>query len=70
VAERKENINFYALVQLSEENRFKLKPGYSIHGEIVVQRLPLYKYCIKKLFKGLEPDPVESQPPSAQSVAK
>jgi multidrug efflux pump subunit AcrA (membrane-fusion protein) len=70
VAERKENINFYALVQLSEENRFKLKPGYSIHGEIIVQRLPLYKYCIKKLFKGLEPDPVESQPPSAQSVAK
>ncbi|HLL42913.1 MAG TPA: HlyD family efflux transporter periplasmic adaptor subunit [Segetibacter sp.] len=70
VAERKENINFYALVQLSEENRFKLKPGYSIHGEIVVQRLPLYKYFIKKLFKGIEQDPVESQPPSVQSVAK
>jgi multidrug efflux pump subunit AcrA (membrane-fusion protein) len=70
VAERKENINFYALVQLSEENRFKLKPGYSIHGEIIVQRLPLYKYCIKKLFKGLEKDPVETQPPSVQSVAK
>jgi hemolysin D len=75
VAERKENINFYALVQLSKENRFKLKPGYSIHGEIVVQRLPLYKYCIKKLFKRIEQDPVESQPvesqpQSAQSAAK
>jgi multidrug resistance efflux pump len=51
VAERKENEKFYALVQLPQTNRFQLRSGYTIYGEIVVQRLPLYKYFIKKLFK-------------------
>lgn len=51
VAERKENDKFYAIVELAEAKDFQFKSGYSIHGEIVVQRLPLYKYFIKKLFK-------------------
>lgn len=51
VAERKENDKFYALIELSEANGFQFKSGYAIHGDIVVQRLPLYKYFIKKLFK-------------------
>ncbi len=51
VAERKEGENFYALVELPEANKFKLKSGYAIQGEIVVQRMPLYKYFIKKIFK-------------------
>ena len=51
VGERKENDQFYALVELTETTRFKLKSGYTIYGEIIVQRLPLYKYFIKKLFK-------------------
>ncbi len=51
VAERKENDKFYALVELPQNNRFQLKSGYTIYGEIIVQRLPLYKYFIKKLFK-------------------
>lgn len=51
VGERKENEQFYALVELVEVGRFKLKSGYTIYGEIIVQRLPLYKYFIKKLFK-------------------
>lgn len=55
VAERKENDKFYALVQLPQNNRFQLKSGYTIYGEIVLQRLPLYKYFIKKLFKRFDP---------------
>ncbi|PSR56218.1 hypothetical protein AHMF7605_23290 [Adhaeribacter arboris] len=51
LAERKESEKFYALVQLLQTNRYKLKSGYTIHGEIVVQRLPLYKFFIKKIFK-------------------
>jgi hemolysin D len=51
VAERKENEKFYALVELDETKRFQLKSGYTVYGEIVVQRLPLYKYFIKRLFK-------------------
>jgi len=55
VAERKENDKFYALVNLDETNLFKLKPGYTLYGEIVVQSMPLYRYFIKKLFRKLDP---------------
>jgi len=51
IAERKENEKFYALVELPPSNKFQLKSGFTIHGEIVLQRLPLYKYFVKKLFK-------------------
>ncbi|MEJ7738504.1 MAG: HlyD family efflux transporter periplasmic adaptor subunit [Chitinophagaceae bacterium] len=54
VAERKENDKFYALVQLPVSTRFRLKSGYSIYGEIIIQRLPLYKYFIRKIFKRFE----------------
>ena len=51
VAERKENDKFYALIQLPAVNEFKLKPGYSIYGDIIVQRIPLYRFFINKIFK-------------------
>lgn len=51
VAERKEADNFFALVELPSTESFKLKSGYTINGEIVIQRMPLYKYFIKKIFK-------------------
>jgi multidrug resistance efflux pump len=51
VAERKEADNFFALVQLPQGGKMGLKPGYSINGEIVIERMPLYKYFIKKIFK-------------------
>mgnify|MGYP000474587269 CR=1 FL=1 len=51
VADRKENDKFYALIELSEVPRFQLRSGYAIHGEIIVDRMPLYKYFIKKIFK-------------------
>jgi hypothetical protein len=51
IAERKENEKFYALVKLPKIKGYQLKSGYTIHGDIVVRRLPLYKFFIKKLFK-------------------
>jgi HlyD family secretion protein len=51
VAERKENEKFYALVQLPTLKNYNLKSGYTIYGEIIIDRLPLYKYFIKKIFK-------------------
>jgi len=53
VAERKENQNFYALIAL-DKNEFPLKSGYAVRGEIIIDRLPLYKYFIKKLFKQID----------------
>lgn len=51
LSDRKENEKFYALIELSETSKFRLRSGYAIYGEIVVERLPLYKYFIKKVFK-------------------
>lgn len=51
VSERKENEKFYALVTLPQVERFKLKPGYTVYGKIIIERLPLYKFFIKRLFK-------------------
>ena len=51
VAERKEKEQFYALVELSALNKFQLKSGFTVYGEIIVDRLPLYKYFVKKIFK-------------------
>lgn len=51
VSDRKENEKFYALVELTEVPKFKLKSGYAVYGDIIVERLPLYKYFIKKVFK-------------------
>lgn len=51
IAERKENSGFYALVELKDITQMNIKSGYSVYGEIVVDRLPLYKYFIKKIFK-------------------
>lgn len=50
ISERKENNKFYALVQVENNKTFKLKPGYNVYGEIVTERLPLYKFFIKKIF--------------------
>jgi adhesin transport system membrane fusion protein len=54
LAERKENEKFYALIQLPDSKTFQLKSGYSVQGEIVIRRVPLYKYLIKKLFKRMD----------------
>ena len=54
VSDRKENEKFYALVELSELPKFQLKSGYAVYGEIVIDRMPLYKYFLKKLFKSFD----------------
>jgi hypothetical protein len=54
MAERKEKDQFYALIQLAEANHFQLRSGYSFSGEIIIARMSLIKYFIKKLFKKLD----------------
>lgn len=51
ISARKENDKFYALIRLGKANQFQLKPGYKISGEIITDRLVLFQYFIKKLFK-------------------
>ena len=51
ISARKENDKFYALIRLNNANQFQLKSGYNISGEIITDRLVLFQYFIKKLFK-------------------
>lgn len=51
VSARKENDKFYAYIKLDNAKNFNLKPGYNISGEIITERLFLFQYFIKKLFK-------------------
>lgn len=53
LAERKEQDKFFALIDLPVLNNLEIKSGYSIQGEVVIQKMPLYKYIIKKTFKKL-----------------
>jgi len=60
ISERKENDKFYALIQLEKNKSFNLKPGYGVYGEIVTDRLPLYKFLIKKIFLNTGVKPSQS----------
>jgi multidrug resistance efflux pump len=50
VSESKHDNNFFALVNLPKQSKMQLKAGYSLYGEIVLQRVRLYQYLLKKLF--------------------
>ena len=57
ISARKENDKFYALIKLNNANQFQLKPGYNISGEIITERLIMFQYFIKKLFKEFDKKP-------------
>jgi multidrug resistance efflux pump len=54
VSERKESEKFFALAKLPDDSRFRLKSGYTVKGEILIERMPLYRYIIKKLLKKMD----------------
>lgn len=58
ISERKENEKFYALIKLTNANHFQLKSGYNVSGEIITDRLVLFQYFIKKLFKEFDNKPL------------
>lgn len=58
ISARKENDKFYALIKLSNAKNFQLKPGYNVSGEIITDRLVLFQYFIKKLFKEFDNKPL------------
>jgi multidrug efflux pump subunit AcrA (membrane-fusion protein) len=54
VPERKPKEDFFVIIDLSPSPRFQLKAGYSLTGEIIVERLKIYQFISKKLFRKLE----------------
>lgn len=62
VPERKPKEDFFAIVDLSPQPDFVLKAGYSVKGEIIIERLKIYRYIAKKLFKKFENGPQAVEP--------
>lgn len=52
IPDRKEkDNNFYVLVDLPENKKLNLRSGYSLKGDIILSKMILGKYIIKKLFE-------------------
>ena len=55
VSESDINNKFFCIVKLKKYNeRIKLKAGYSLKGEIFIDKMSLFNYMMKKLFKKLD----------------
>lgn len=74
VPERKPKEDFYVLIDLTDSRKFLLKAGYSLRGEIIVERTSIFRFIVKKLFRKIEDTstapPIASQvkPPVIQQV--
>ncbi|NNC95985.1 MAG: HlyD family efflux transporter periplasmic adaptor subunit [Chitinophagales bacterium] len=52
VSSRSEEKNFHILVDIKDENpNIILKGGYGVQGQVILNRVRLYKYLLKKVFK-------------------
>ncbi|MGB5417505.1 HlyD family secretion protein [Algibacter sp.] len=60
--------NFYVLISLSENQKLNLRSGYSFNGDIILEKMVLGKYIIKKVFEkydtqfAVEETPIEVAP--------
>ena len=55
VPERKDkDNNFYALINLEEDQQLNLRSGYSFNGDIILKEMVLGNFIIKKLFEKLD----------------
>jgi multidrug resistance efflux pump len=45
------NMTFYCLARIKQYNsNIRLKAGYKLKGEVIIERMQLYQYIMKKLF--------------------
>lgn len=65
VPESKPKEDFFVNVELPDETPFQLKAGYSLRGEIIIERLKLYQFILRKLFRKLEDS---TSPPATPTV--
>ncbi len=45
------------LVELTGNDKFTLKSGYSVKGDIILEKLRIYQFILKKLFRKFEDQP-------------
>jgi hypothetical protein len=54
IPDRKPNEDFFVMIDVAPTDKFQLKSGYSLKGEIIIERLKIYQFILKKLFKKLD----------------
>jgi len=54
IPDRKPNDDFFVMIDIAPTDKFRLKSGYSLKGEIIIERLKIYQFILKKLFKRLD----------------
>src|SRR5258708_3700481 len=54
VPDRKPKEDFFVRIDVSPSPKIPLKAGYSLKGEIIVERLKIYRFILKKLFRKIE----------------
>src|SRR5260221_11843798 len=62
VPESKPKEDFFVNVELPGKTPFDLKAGYTLRGEIIIERMKLYRFIAKKLFRKLETQAAPTQP--------
>lgn len=68
VPERKPKDDFYVVIDLSDSHNFLLKAGYSLRGEIIVERMNIFRFIVKKLFRKIEDTSMTPTPPIASQA--
>lgn len=64
VPESKPKEDFFVNVELPDKTSFDLKAGYTLRGEIIIERMKLYRFIAKKLFRKLDTQAAPTQPVS------
>lgn len=55
IPERKRENNYFdVIVNIPQETKFSLKSGYSTRGEVIIEKMPIIKYSLKKIFRKIE----------------
>lgn len=70
IPDRKDKNNeFYVLIELPENQMLNLRSGYSVKGEIILNKMILGKYIIKKLFEKYD-NQISADKPEVEVVTK
>ena len=70
IPDRKDKNNeFFVLIELPEDQKLNLRSGYSVKGEIILDKMRLGRYIIKKLFEKYD-NQISTEKPATEVVAK
>jgi len=50
IPDRKPKEDFFITIELTQDTPLELKAGYTLKGEIIIERLKLFQFMRKKLF--------------------